>query len=332
MYVMKEILDNNCTHIVDFENAPFSLRHGRYGGQAGDKDGIIYNKENWIIKYPKSTKSMQGLGLSKYTTSPLSEYIGSHIYKILGYDVHDTLLGIRNNQIVVACKDFQKHMGDLAEIRTIKNAANKQLQQINDGALPESATGDKVILEELFLHFEKNPLLQSEGIKERFWECVIVDILIGNNDRNNGNWGLLLDEEKQKYVLSPIYDNGNSFNNKTSDERIQEYLNENDNSRILGERTIYTYQNKLLSAKNILQLDNADLEKAIETVVPKIKNSMENIKSFIDGIPVKYNNLIVCSDVRKEYYKKTIEIRYDLLLSPLYEQVIKKEGQKNELD
>lgn len=45
-----------------------------------------------MVKYPKSTKLMNVDGMS-YTTSPLSEYIGSQIYKILGYDVHETIQG-----------------------------------------------------------------------------------------------------------------------------------------------------------------------------------------------------------------------------------------------
>ena len=48
---------------------------------------------------------MDVVGLS-YTNSPISEYLGSHIYKILGFDVHDTILGYANGKNVVACKDF----------------------------------------------------------------------------------------------------------------------------------------------------------------------------------------------------------------------------------
>lgn len=58
--------------LVDFSACPFSSRHGQYGGQAGGKDGIIYKGSPWIIKYPKSTRSMQGANLPSYTTSPLS--------------------------------------------------------------------------------------------------------------------------------------------------------------------------------------------------------------------------------------------------------------------
>lgn len=42
--------------LVDFSNCEYSKRHGMYGGQAGDKDGIIYEGEDWIVKFPKSTK------------------------------------------------------------------------------------------------------------------------------------------------------------------------------------------------------------------------------------------------------------------------------------
>ena len=58
-----------------------------YGGQAGDKLGVIIDDENWFLKFPKSTKGMKRVDMS-YTTSQLSEYLGSHIYQILGYDTY----------------------------------------------------------------------------------------------------------------------------------------------------------------------------------------------------------------------------------------------------
>lgn len=99
---MKEITIRN------LDNYELSNRNGMYGGNAGSKDGILINGEYWIVKYPKSTKFLSGdkSELGSYSTAPLSEFIGSHIYDILGYDVHETILGYRNNKIVVACKDF----------------------------------------------------------------------------------------------------------------------------------------------------------------------------------------------------------------------------------
>ena len=67
--------------IFDFSNAEYSNRNGSYGGAAGDKDGILINGEPWIAKYPKSMAKNDKL--SKFSQTPLSEFIGSHIYEIL---------------------------------------------------------------------------------------------------------------------------------------------------------------------------------------------------------------------------------------------------------
>lgn len=304
--------------IKNFENNENSYRHGRYGGQAGDKDGIIVDGENWIVKYPKNTKGMTGNNLPPYTTAPLSEYIGSHIYEILGYDVHKTELCIRNNKLAVACKDFQENFGDLAEIRAVKNSANRELSERLDKDLPESATGDNVILEELLLHFENNPLMNRQDLKERFWDCVVIDIFIDNKDRNNGNWGLLWNEKTKGYDLAPIYDNGNSFETKANDEKLLALLNGNYEERMLGGRTVYSYNEKLLSAKKILNLDIQDLKDAVSRVYVKIQEKMPLIIDMIDSIPEKYGNIEVCSPIRKEYYKKSLEIRKEKMIEPVY--------------
>lgn len=82
--------------IVDFNHVKESGI--RYSGNAGNKLGIIYNNENWFLKFPRSTRGLTRVNVS-YTTSPLSEYIGSHIYEIIGIPVHETLLGEKDNKI-----------------------------------------------------------------------------------------------------------------------------------------------------------------------------------------------------------------------------------------
>lgn len=47
----------------------------------------------------------------------------------------------------------------------------------------------------------------------------VVDALIGNPDRNNGNWGLIY-KDHDILGLAPIYDNGNCLFDKWSDEKI----------------------------------------------------------------------------------------------------------------
>ena len=304
-------------YLIDFSNCSQSDRHGIYGGQAGDKDGIKYNGEYWIVKYPKTTRSMQGIDTMSYTTSPLSEYIGSHIYKILGYSVHENLLGIRNNKLVVACKDFCKHRGDLVEMRTLKNAANRELSETLETEFHSSATGDLVSLDELLLHLEHNPILQQVAdVKEHFWETSVIDVFIGNNDRNNGNWGVLYQDEGG-YELAPVFDNGNSFNNKTEDNKIQA-LYDNDTVEVMscGNRTAFEYNGHQLSAKKLLKLDNDDLRRALIRVVPIIEEHFADILEFIDRIPSREGDMEIISDVRRRFYKDSLKYRYTSLLLP----------------
>lgn len=48
----------------------------------------------------------------------------------------------------------------------------------------------------------------KELLKEHFWNMFIIDSLIGNYDRHNENWGILVNDEKQEMKVSPIYDCG----------------------------------------------------------------------------------------------------------------------------
>ena len=49
----------------------------------------------------------------------------------------------------------------------------------------------------------------------------VVDALIDNHDRNNGNWGIILNKENNTFKISPVYDNGASFYNKSDEVKIQ---------------------------------------------------------------------------------------------------------------
>ena len=307
--------------IYDLSSCEYSNRHGSYGGMAGDKDGILFNNEFWIVKYPKSARQFSSDLSVSYVSSPLSEYIGSNIYEILGFDVHKTILGYRNDKIVVACKDFRLNYEDLREMNKIKNAANKELSAIyQDISFTNSSTGDRVQLQELLLHLEHNKLLSKvPGVIQRFWETAVVDVLIDNNDRNNGNWGILYNSNTDSYRLAPIYDNGNSFSNKASDQDIEKYLKEPDlENRLIGGRTAYDYDGKTLSAKKLLLINNPDLKQAINRLVPIIEQKLSTIFELIDDIQETYRNISVCSKARKEYYKLGIQKRFEKLLLPGY--------------
>lgn len=307
-----------------------------YGGAAGNKDGIIYNGENWLIKYPKNIKGLERTGDASYSTAPLSEYIGSHIYEMLGYDVHATFLGERHDKIVVACKDFAIE-DDLIEIRTIKNHADSELAELLEQKFTPSDSEHIVDIEELLLHLVNNPILNKvPGITERFWEQAVIDIFINNNDRNNGNWGILRNREGEDR-LAPIFDNGGSFQTKISEEKIEKVLLDLEEAtrNASNIQTAYGLQGHILSASRFMELYkfNEDFQKAVIKVVPNIRRQLSKIYEFIHSIPEEYysgenKRYLICSTNRKKLFSVQLQARLENLLLPFYNDILKIEIQK----
>ena len=80
-----------------------------YGGTAGVKIGITIKGVDYMLKYPGKLKDahMKNVEIS-YSNSPVCEHLGCEIFKSIGIDTQKTYLGVRNDKIVVACRDFLK--------------------------------------------------------------------------------------------------------------------------------------------------------------------------------------------------------------------------------
>lgn len=301
--------------IYDFNNVQTSQR--RYGGKAGLKLGILIDGENWLIKFPKTTKEYNKVEIS-YTTSPLSEYLGSQIYNSIGINVHETRLGEIDGKIVVACKDFLQNGERLDEFRAIKNDYVKGLEEELS-----STSGSGTDLEEIIIIMEKNPLfMKMPELKERFWNMFVIDAFIGNNDRNNGNWGVIVNENNQITKLAPVYDNGNAFNNKSSDNQMQKILSAKSNlwdSAYTSRECVFSQNGKNINPLKYIESGiSQDCNEALKRIIPKI--NLQEIKKIIYDIPNVYKGIRVTSDIQKEFYFKVLELRYEKVLKPTYEK------------
>lgn len=311
--------------MVDFTNSELSPRNLEYGGRAGEKKGIIYNGDFWILKFPKSTSGMNNVKGLSYVTSPVSEYIGSNIYRILGYDAHETILGIcfdgKRYKVVCACKDFIKDDKNelLIPYTALRNDASPEVMNRDE----ESSLSASNINEIIFQLDHNTILKEIKNAKERFWDVVIVDMLINNNDRNEDNWGVIKDKISGVCRLAPIYDCGNCFYGKTSEERIGEILA--DETKLLSSALngITAYEDdseKRIRNEDILKLNNEDLKESINRVCSLFEKKKEEIVSFINSVPAVFNDVNVMSDLRKDYYIKTLMIRFEKLLKPRVDQ------------
>lgn len=295
-----------------------------YGGHGGSKRGVILNGERWFLKYPKSTKSMDVEELS-YSTTPLSEYLGSHIYESIGIETHQTKLGLANNKIVVACKDFLDSSETIIDYNMIKNEYDENVEKAMEHLSSSSSLNSNNELEEVLLIMEENPYFKSiPKLKERFWDMFVIDALISNNDRNEGNWGLVLNKETNKLRISPVFDNGASFFNKSNDEKLSTiYSDDFRFKQSVYDSSISIYQingKRINPLKYIESMKNVDCNKAVLRIIPKI--NIEKISNIFNELPEEFNGFPVLSKMQKTYYLKSIEYKYNNVLMPIYNKLL----------
>lgn len=307
--------------IENFDNAPVSGI--TYGGHSGSKKGIILNGERWFLKYPKSTKSMNVVGLS-YTTSPISEYLGSHIYSLLGFDVHETLLGIANGKIVVACKDFLKNNETILDYNSLKNDYDENIEKEIEELSSSSKENTGTDIEEIIIIMNNNSYFEKiPELKMRFWDMFVVDALISNNDRNDNNWGLVLDYNTMKLRISPVYDNGASFYSKSGDEKINSILSDSFKMKqAVYDSSVSSFLKdgkRINPLKFIEKMDNEDLNNAILRITPKI--DLNKIKELFASIPSSYDDLPVLTDSQRKLYYESIVYKYEHVLKPIYNKL-----------
>ena len=139
-------------------------------------------------------------------------------------NVYSNKCRIMENKIILG--NFQQN-----HRKTFEELKNRYSQAVDEFYSHQSSgNGLGVSLEDVETLLEISPALNSvKGLKEHFWNMFVVDEFIGNNDRNNGNWGTVTHNEKT--ICAPVFDNGNSFRNKASDREYLKTLSSEESMR-----------------------------------------------------------------------------------------------------
>lgn len=277
--------------MIDFTNTIEELNN--YKGSEKKKT-LIYDNKKYLVKFPDPVRE-KNKNIS-YINNAFSEYIGSNIFKICGFEVQNTILGKYNyngkEKIVCACEDFTDNENILYEFENLALSTNpdKKIEtELND------------IMEVI----EESKMINTEETKKKFWDMFVIDGLIGNTDRHNGNWGFLLNKNTRKVENAPIYDCGSALNPMLEDEEIEKI-----NKTELKNLAINCYSclkengKKINYITYIKQMKNKECNKAIKRVFLNI--NISEINKFID-------NVGEISTARKNFYKTIIEKRYEII-------------------
>ena len=279
--------------MIDFSNATEEFNN--YKGSEKKKT-LIYNGKKYLVKFPDPIRE-KNKNIS-YINNAFSEYIGSNIFKMIGFETQNTILGKYNyngkEKIVCACEDFTSDENELFEFEGLALSTN-----------PDKKIDTE--LSDIIDVIDECKMINSIETKLKFWKMFVVDALIGNTDRHNGNWGFLVNKKTKQVTFAPIYDCGSCLNPMIEDEEI-ERLNDTElkNLAINCYSCLKENGKKINYMAYLKCMKNEDCNNAIKEIFPKI--NINQIKDFI-------NQINYMSEKRKEFYINIIEQRYIIIES-----------------
>ena len=92
------------------------------------KRKIIYDGDVYMLKFGQKLESDERKPMqASYASTPVSEYLGSHIYALAGLPTQHTVMGTYDGRPVVACRDFIESRPDaenvtLVEFKKLENS------------------------------------------------------------------------------------------------------------------------------------------------------------------------------------------------------------------
>ena len=288
----------NCRRIVD----------KAYNGANGKKIAVEYEGRQYMLKFPPSGQS-KPTELS-YTNGCFSEHIACSIFNMLGVAAQETILGTFDvagkAKIVCACRDFTIDGKQLFDFCSIKNTI-----------LDSDSNGSGTELSDILETIEKQQFVEPGRLLEHFWEVFVIDALLGNFDRHNGNWGFLYNPVSKSTDLAPVYDCGSCLLPQADESVMRSVLENEDalNKRVFQFPTsaVKLDGRKINYYDFLTKAGNADCNKAVKRIFDRL--DLKKIHQFI-------KETLYISQLQKAFYKKYIGARISLILAPAHEMIL----------
>ena len=164
-------------------------------------------------------------------------------------------------------------------------------------------------MESILAAIEEQQLYSPDKLKDFFWKMFIMDAFLGNFDRHNGNWGLLVNEEARTAEIAPIYDCGSCLYPQLDTGHMETVLN---NEAEIANR-VYKFPNSAIEQGDrkikyfnfISSRENEDCTAALARISQRI--DMAVIEAIIDDAPF-------LEMIQKDFYKNMLQERYSKII------------------
>lgn len=267
----------------------------RYYSGAEKKKSILIDNKPYFVKFQKHSR--EGLRFNH-----ISEYLGSHIFAMLGLKSQETFLGTYSGEPVVVIRDF---LGDEESFIPFNG--------VGDSSLEQDKEKYQYIYDDIMKMLKENiKLTNVEQAIELFGDMYVIDAFIANFDRHGSNWGFI--RKDGVYRLAPIFDNGSClFPSLNTDEKLLRVIESQEEM----DRRVYEFPTSQIQydgkkssySKVISSLEFSACNEALMRITERI--NMKKINQLIDqtdGI----------SEIRKMFYKKILKYRYEKILLESY--------------
>ena len=212
-------------------------------------------------------------------------------------------------KIVCACRDFTADGEQLFDFCSIKNTI-----------LDSDSNGSGTELSDILDTIEKQQFVETDRLLRHFWEMFVIDALLGNFDRHNGNWGFLYDPVSKITDIAPVYDCGSCLLPQADEGVMQSVLENEDalNQRVFQFPTSAVKLNgrKINYYDFLMKAEYADCNAAVMRIYGRM--DLEKIRNLIEETPY-------ISRLQKTFYERYIGARISLILSPVHEMILAEE-------
>lgn len=288
--------------IINFDKCK---SYGKLYGGSEEKLALIHDGKKYMVKFQKD--SPYGLRFNH-----ISEYVGSHIYNMLGINAQETILGTYKDRYVVGCLDFLEDDEKFVPFN-----------DVGESTIDDDMENYQYSYEDILELLNANKkLTNTQDTVSAFFDMFIVDSLIGNFDRHGMNWGFI--KKGDKYRLSPVFDNGSCMYPSMIDEDEMKEIMESEEET---KKRVYEFPRSqiLLDGKKssyfevISSLRFDEINEALKRIYKKIE--IEKLYEIIDGIEI-------ISSIHKDFYKHMLKARYEMIIKYSYEKLRKTENKE----
>lgn len=304
-----------------------------YLGTGGTRDKMVVENadDNCLYYFKTSLKK----GDKDYTYEFWSEVIASEVGKMLGFDIlqydvaasKEKLGCLSKLMINPSCEQLDEGYKWIKRYQVAYDAEDRDAYtfQIIDAAL--------------------HKLFPGKGFSEKLISTLVFDCIIGNEDRHQENWGIIVATEitnersfifsrktpvpKTTYKFAPIYDSGSSLGRELREEKVNQMLTDavQLNAYINRGQSEVHWEGEHGKQKHfdlLNKIAGLGYESFIATEIKRIQEKYNKerlisiVNSIDDCLPEAFESEKIPQN-RKELLIKLLSLRIERLLSLQYE-------------